>query len=147
MTKAWLYEGKPFTPSYEDLSEWQCFVYIITDDADKKYVGVKQFHKKVTRPPLKGRKNKRRGIAESDWQSYVGSSPSLQEKVQQVGYGGVTREILHLCRTRGDGSYLEAMEQMNRNAIVRDDYYNEIVNMRVHSKHLSEELKRQLNDN
>ena len=145
MTKEWSYEGKPFTPSYDELKEWQCFVYIITDDDGRSYVGVKQFHKKVTRPPLKGRKNKRRGIAESDWKTYTGSSSSLNEKVAGGGTDALTRrEILHLCRTKGDGAFLEAKEQFDRGVLFRDDYHNEIINLRTHSKHLSEDLKEKL---
>ena len=145
MSRGWSHEGKPFDPSYEELKDWQCFVYIITDDTGRSYVGVKQFHKKVTRPPLKGRRNKRRSIAESDWKDYVGSSPALQEKVRQESTSVLQRrEILHLCRTKGDGALLEAMEQIQRGVLWRDDYYNEIINLRTHSKHLSDELKEKL---
>ena len=145
MSKGWLYEGKPFDPTYEALQGWQCFVYIITDPDGKSYVGVKQFHKKVTRAPLKGRKNKRRSIAESDWKSYVGSSTVLQKIVEDRGTGALRRrEILHLCRTRGDGNYLEAKEQFDRGVLFRDDFHNAIINLRTHEKHLSEELKEKL---
>ena len=145
MNQDWSYEGKPFEPTYESLAEWQCFVYIITDPDGKSYVGVKQFHKKVTRPPLKGKKNKRRSIAESDWKSYVGSSTTLQKIVEERGTGALQRrEILHLCRTKGDGSYLEAKEQFDRGVLFRDDFHNAIINLRTHEKHLSEELKEKL---
>ena len=145
MSQVWYHEGKPFEPTYEALQGWQCFVYIITDPDGKSYIGVKQFHKKVTRPPLKGRKNKRRSIAESDWKSYVGSSPTLQKIVEQRGIGALRRrEILHLCRTKGDGAYLEAWEQFRHGVLFRDDFHNEIINLRTHSKHLSNELKEKL---
>ena len=141
----WTFEGKEFSPSYEDLQEWQCFVYKITDPNGKKYIGVKQFHKKVTRPPLKGRKNKRRSVAESDWKTYVGSSSTLQSIVEHRGIGALRgREILHLCRTKGDGAYLEAWEQFRRGVLFRDDYHNAIINLRTHEKHLSDELKEKL---
>ena len=145
MNKGWSYEGKPFDPDYEALQEWQCFVYIITDPYGKSYIGVKQFHKKVTRPPLKGRKNKRRSIAESDWKSYVGSSPTLQKIVEDRGTGALQRrEILHLCRTKGDGAYMEAWEQFRHGVLFRDDFHNAIINLRTHEKHLSDELKDKL---
>ena len=145
MSKVWYYEGKPFEPDYEALQGWQCFVYIITDDTGRSYIGVKQFHRKVTRPPLKGKKNKRRSIAESDWKTYVGSSVQLQEKVDIIGYDALQqREILHLCRTKGDGSYLEAKEQFDRGVLLSDKYYNGIINLRTSAKHLSKELKEEL---
>ena len=140
----WTYNGEVFDPSYEDLQEWQCFVYKITDSDGRKYIGVKQFHKKVTRPPLKGRKNKRRSVAESDWKTYVGSSSSVQTIVEHRGIDTLHREILHLCRTKGDGAYMEAWEQFRRGVLFRDDYHNEIINLRTHSKHLSAELKEKL---
>ena len=145
MNKGWSYEGKPFDPDYEALQGWQCFVYIITDDTGRSYIGVKQFHRKVTRPPLKGKKNKRRSIAESDWKTYVGSSLALQEKVETAGTGALQRrEILHLCRTKGDGSYMEAREQFERGVLLSDKYYNGIINLRTSATHLSKELKEEL---
>ena len=145
MSKVWSYQGKPFEPTYEALQGWQCFVYIITDDTGRSYIGVKQFHRKVTRPPLKGKKNKRRSIAESDWKTYVGSSVQLQEKVDVIGYDALQRrEILHLCRTKGDGSYMEAKEQFDRGVLLSAKYYNGLINLRTSAKHLSKELKEEL---
>ena len=145
MSQAWYYEGEIFNPDYEALQGWQCFVYIITDDTGRSYIGVKQFHKKVTRPPLKGKKNKRRSIAESDWKTYVGSSVALQEKIDEIGYDALQqREILHLCRTKGDGAYMEAKEQFDRGVLWDTKYYNGIIHLRTSGKHLSEELKEEL---
>ena len=141
MSLEWLKEGEPWNPSEEELKQWQGFVYVITDDEGKMYVGQKSFWKKITRPPLKGRKNKRRGIAESDWKSYVGSSPAVKKLVEDRGIGVLRREILHLGRTKGDLSYLETKEQFDRNVLFDDNYYNEVVNCRIHKKHLSEELR------
>ena len=122
------------------------FVYLITNlTNNKKYIGKKLARFKVTKPPLKGRKNKRRSIAESDWKSYVGSSTSLQKIVEDRGTGALQRrEILHLCRTRGDGNYLEAKEQFDRGVLFRDDFHNQIINLRTNSKDISDELKERL---
>ena len=147
MSQEWLLEGKPFDPAPEELEQWQGFVYLITDDKGKMYVGQKSFWKKVTRPPLKGRKNKRRGIAESDWRTYVGSSPRVQDIVEQKGIGALRREILHFGRTKGDLSYLETKEQFDRDVLFSSEYHNEVVNCRIHKKHLSKELKEELHDN
>ena len=141
MSKDWLLKGEPYNPTEEELKEWQGFVYVITDDKGKMYVGQKSFWKKVTRPPLKGKKNKRRGIAESDWRTYVGSSPRVQDIVEQRGMDSIRREILHFGKTKGDLSYLETKEQFNRDVLFDDKYHNEIVNCRIHKKHLSEKLR------
>ena len=41
------------------------------------------------------------------------------------------REILHLCKTKGECAYLEAKEQFDNNVLLREDYYNGIINVRI----------------
>ena len=48
------------------------------------------------------------------------------------------REILHLCKTRGTLSYLEAKEQFDRNVLLTNEYYNGIINCKIHSSHVKE---------
>ena len=119
------------------------FVYLITNlTNNKKYVGKKLAKFKTTKPPLKGKKNKRRGYKESDWKEYWGSSDHLLEDVQTLGENNFTREILHMCPSRGVMSYLEAKEQFDRRVLETDEYYNGIINVRVgSSKILKEHLK------
>jgi len=107
-------------------------VYIITNlTNNKKYIGKKLAKFKTTKPPLKGRKNKRRGYKESDWRDYWGSSDKLNEDVQALGTDKFTREILYYCNSRGLMSYLEAREQFERRVLESDEYYNGIINVRV----------------
>ena len=61
----------------------------------QKYIGKKLAKFKTTKPPLKGKKNKRRGTKESDWRDYWGSSDKLQADVEELGADKFTREILH----------------------------------------------------
>ena len=97
---------------------------------------------KKTRPPLKGRINKRRSKVESDWKDYWGSSDHLNADVAELGEEKFTREILYICKGRGIMSYLEAREQFERRVLETDDYYNGIINVRVGgSRILKEELK------
>jgi hypothetical protein len=119
------------------------FVYLITNlTNDKKYIGKKLARFKTTKPPLKGRKNKRRGTKESDWRTYWGSSDHLNADVLTLGEDKFTREILYFCPSRGVLSYLEAKEQFDRKVLETDDYYNGIINVRVgSSKILTEHLK------
>jgi hypothetical protein len=110
----------------------EAFVYLITNTTnDKKYIGKKLAKFKTTKPPLKGKKNKRRGTKESDWRTYWGSSDHLNEDVITLGEDKFTREILHYCPTRGIASYIEAQEQFERNVLLTDEYYNGIINVRV----------------
>ena len=133
----WIYKGKPVNELPEGC---EAFVYLITNnESGKKYIGKKLAKFKTTKPPLKGKKNKRRGYKESDWREYWGSSDHLKEDVIALGEKKFTREILHLCPSRGVASYLEAREQFDRDVLLRDDYYNGIINVRVGSSKILRE--------
>ena len=136
----WTYNGNEVT---EIPQEYEGFVYIITNlTDDRKYIGKKLAKFKTTKPPLKGKKNKRRGTKESDWKTYWGSSDRLNEDVQNLGIEKFTREILYFCKSRGEMSYLEAREQFNRRVLETDEYYNGIINVRVGGSNiLRENLK------
>jgi hypothetical protein len=126
---AWTYQNKT-VDSIPD--EYEGFVYLITNtQTGQKYIGKKLAKFKTTKPPLKGRKNKRRGTKESDWKDYWGSSDRLQADVEALGPENFTREILYLCTNRAEMSYIEAREQFDRRVLERDDYYNGIINVRV----------------
>ena len=136
----WTYQGKTIDEIPQGV---EGFVYLITNlTNNKKYVGKKLAKFKTTKPPLKGKKNKRRGYKESNWKDYWGSSDHLLEDVQKLGEDKFTREILYMCPSRGVMSYLEAKEQFDRRVLETDEYYNGIINVRVgSSKILKEHLK------
>jgi hypothetical protein len=137
---SWYYQDNLITELPEDC---EAFVYLITNlTNDKKYVGKKLAKFKTTKPPLKGKKNKRRGTKESDWRTYWGSSDHLNADVLELGEDKFRREILYYCPSRGVASYIEAREQFERRVLETDDYYNGIINVRVGgSKILKEALK------
>lgn len=131
----WLLGTTEFTS--EMIGEYVGFVYIITDLTNSKmYVGKKLFSSKRTLPPLKGKTRKRKVIKESDWMSYYGSSEELMTLVESNGPESFKREILHLCHSRGEMSYLEAKEQFDREVLLSDDYYNGIINCKIHKSHV-----------
>ena len=135
----WTYKGKEITELPEDCVG---FVYIITNITNnKKYIGKKLAKFRTTKPPLKGKKNKRRGKKESDWRDYWGSFDRLIADVAELGAESFTREILYLCKGRGEMSYIEAREQFDRRVLEKDDYYNGIINVRVGG---SDKLKKAL---
>ena len=136
----WTYQGNTIDSLPEDC---EGFVYLITNTTNgKMYVGKKLAKFKKTRPPLKGRINKRRSKVESDWREYWGSSDHLLEDVEKLGEHNFTRQILYICNSRGAMSYLEAREQFERRVLESDEYYNGIINVRVGgSRILKEELK------
>lgn len=126
---SWTYQGN----IVENISEeYEGFIYLITNlITNRKYIGKKLAKFKTTKPPLKGKKNKRRGHKESDWRDYWGSSDKLNEDVAALGTDKFTREILYFCKSRAEMSYLEAKEQFDRRVLETDDYYNGIINVRV----------------
>ena len=125
----WTYRGEEVIEIPEGI---EGFVYLITNLTDnRKYVGKKLAKFKTTKPPLKGKKNKRRGYKESDWRDYYGSSDRLNADVAALGEDKFTREILYLCKGRGEMSYIEAREQFDRRVLETDEYYNGIINVRV----------------
>ena len=135
----WTYQGKTIDTIPD---EYEGFVYLITNKTTgQKYVGKKLAKFKTTKPPLKGKKNKRRGYKESDWRTYYGSSDRLNADVATLGEDKFTREILYLCKGRGEMSYIEAREQFDRRVLETDDYYNGIINVRVGG---SDKLKKAL---
>ena len=141
MCMPWNYQGKTIETLPEDC---EGFVYLITNTTNgKMYVGKKLAKFKKTRPPLKGRINKRRSKVESDWRDYWGSNDHLIADVAELGEDKFIREILYICKSRGVMSYLEAREQFERRVLESDQYYNGIINVRVGgSQILKEELKK-----
>lgn len=131
----WKYKNKLFES--EDIGDYVGFVYIITDlSNNKKYIGKKNFWSTRRLPPLKGKSRRRTVKKESDWKDYFGSSEQVKLLVESQGQNNFTREILHLCKTKGEMSYLEAKEQFDRNVLFSDEYYNEFIGCKIHAKHV-----------
>lgn len=131
----WTYNDKEFTS--EMIGDYIGFVYVITDlSNDKKYIGKKLFVSKRKLPPLKGKTRKRIKVVESDWQSYFGSSEEVQALVEEKGWDNFKREILHLCKAKGELSYMEMYEQVTKHALLSDEYYNGIIQVKIHRSHV-----------
>ena len=132
MSKDWTYLNKPITVLPEDCVG---FVYEITNTTNgRKYIGKKLARFKRSRPPLKGRKNKRRFKVDSDWQDYYGSSDELSADVLKIGKDKFTRQILFYCKSKAELSYVEAREQFARKVLESNDYYYGHIRVRVHGK-------------
>lgn len=130
----WYYEDKEFDETPE---EYQGFVYRITElDTGKKYIGKKFFWKPKTLPITKTRKRRVKTRVESDWRKYFGSSKEVQTLVEEKGEGNYKREILRLCKTKGECSYYEAKLQFEYDVLLSDEYYNEFISCKIHSKHI-----------
>lgn len=129
----WHYKGIEWQPPEEfNHNDVYGFVYLITNRASgKKYVGKKFFWSKKTLPITKTRKRRKRLLVESDWRTYYGSNKHLQEDVKKIGEDFFYREILHLCKTKGECAYMETKEQFDREVLLTDDYYNGIISCKI----------------
>lgn len=136
----WLFNDTPV----EELPEGCVgFVYLITNlTNNRKYIGKKLAQFSRTKPPLKGRKNRRRSKVESDWRDYYGSNDELNLDVQTLGTQNFKREILYYCGSKSELSYVEAREQFTHKVLESDEYYNGHIRVRVHGKGI---LNKQLN--
>lgn len=130
---AWMYRGSPFTS--DQIGSMIGFVYVIVNILDQRsYIGKKLFwfnHIKTV-------KGKRKRIkVESDWMKYWSSSIELQEDVAHFGEHNFTREILHLCSSKGVMSYLEMREQLANDVLLKPlQYYNGFVGGKIHRNHV-----------
>ena len=119
---------------YVDIIPEDCygFIYEITNNASgKKYIGKKQVQKILKRPPLKGKKNKRHVIQESDWKTYTGSCNQLNSDIDKCGKKDFAFTILKICYNKWELAYYEAELQFKLGVLLSNDYYNGIINCRI----------------
>jgi hypothetical protein len=125
-----------------DLGHWQFkgeipedaygFIYLITNNINKKkYIGKKQMTCIRKLKPLKGKKNKRHKTVETDWKTYTGSSDALNNDIKIYGKENFTFEILKICNSKSHLTYEEAKMQFKEDVLLKEDYYNGIINIRV----------------
>ena len=127
-----------------DLGHWQLsnnitlsgdffgFIYEITNLVDgRRYIGKKQCHSRLKRKPLKGKKRNRIDYVDSDWREYTSSSNELNEDIKKHGKDRFRFEIIKLCNSKWALAYYEIKEQIDRDVLLRNDFYNGIINVRI----------------
>jgi hypothetical protein len=136
----WLYNGQVIDQLPDDIIG---FVYLITNKVTgKKYIGKKlaKFTKTKTKTvTLKSGVKKKKRVKtyeESDWKTYWSSSEELKKDVASLGEDSFTREVLHYCNSKGVLSYMELKEQMVRQVLESTEYYNGIVQVKIHKSHV-----------
>lgn len=139
MNYDWTFEGEPFTTelAQEKIDSGHVgFVYLVTNlETGKKYIGKKLLTRKIKRPPLKGMKRKRISVVQSDWINYWTSNFEIMEAAT-TSPEIFSRQILEFALSKGELSYMELCEQISRQVLLRDDFYNGIVQCRISSSHL-----------
>jgi len=135
----WYYQGQVFdtAAALQKIADGCIgFVYEVTDSTNgKKYIGKKLLTSTKTLPPLKGSKRKRKKVVHSDWQTYYGSSETVKQLVKERK-DTFFREILDFCKAKGELSYIEAKYHFDREVLLSEDYYNEFLGCKIHSKHV-----------
>ena len=131
----WLYNEQELNETPE---EFQGFVYRITElDTGMMYIGKKFFWKPKILPKNKTRKRRVRTRVESDWRDYYGSNKLVKQLVEEKGRDNYRREILRLCKTKGECSYYEAKLQFENDVLLNPKYYNEFIGCKIHASHIS----------
>jgi hypothetical protein len=128
----WFYNNVEFT----DVGEYIGFVYLITNlTNNRKYIGKKNFYFSKSRI-IKGKR--KRTKVESDWKTYYGSNKELQADVENLGKDLFKREILKLCKSKGEFGYYEAKYQFQHEVLEKPDlWYNSWIMCKIHRKHLT----------
>jgi len=140
----WTYNNQPIETLPDDCVG---FVYCIENLTNgRKYIGKKlaKFSKTTYKTvKLKNGNKKRKKIrskVDSNWRTYFGSNKELQEDVTKLGAEQFTREILYLCRSKAECSYIEARTQFERKVLESDDFYNGQISVRIHGSHIINKL-------
>ena len=108
------------------------FVYCVTNTVDNKmYIGKKQMYTLKKSKPLKGKTRKRIKIVETDWRTYTTSSTEVNADIKKHGKHNFKFEILRYCDSKSALAYYEAKEQFDREVLLRQEYYNGMINLRI----------------
>lgn len=129
----WIYK----LHSFEEIPEGAVsFVYVITDTVTGiGYIGKKSFWSTSCQIQPNGRK--KNTTVESDWRKYYSSNNTILSLVKGGNGSRFRREILHICKTKGTATYLEAKEQFLRGVLEEPDkWYNQQIECRIHVGHL-----------
>lgn len=130
----WYYENEILESDH--ITDYVGMVYLLENTTNGKlYVGKKFFWTTKTRS-IKGKRKKVK--VESDWKKYYGSCTSLHKDIEIIGFDKIHRTVLHLCRSKTQCSYYELKEQVDRNVLLSEGYYNEFIGCKVNGKHLKD---------
>jgi hypothetical protein len=138
---SWIYEGVVYVPPTPfKATILYGFVYEIEDRASgKKYIGKKFFWSRKTKQV---KLKKKKYLGESDWRTYYGSSEKLLVEVNKDKHR-FKRTILRLCKSKSECAYFEAKLQFQHDVLLRDDYWNDWIMVKVRGAHLNK-LKKEL---
>ena len=128
----WTYQGKAITTLEQTPKDSFAFIYKITLEDGRYYIGKKYMYKpKYTSGAKKGQY---KGIY--PWQSYISSSKEVKELIKKgVKY---KKEILYFTYSKAETTYKETQEILCSGALTDPNSLNYWVKATVYSKHLKE---------
>ncbi len=130
-TPHWIYNNSPLT---EIPSNAIGFVYEITNlQNNKKYIGKKLFHSSKT---IQKNNKKKKIKIESNWKIYNGSNKNLLLDIES-GNPSLIKNIIQICYSKSECSYIEAQLQFQYNAILSPQYYNDWISVKITRKHMN----------
>jgi hypothetical protein len=121
----WIYNNKKFS----DPKDYYGFIYKITDDTGKIYIGKKAFTHRTKKKLSKVNRQltgKRISIqyTDSGWKEYWGSSKPLLEYIDKQGLKGFRKEILKLCYDKASLAFWEVKYLIDYEVLFREDCWN-----------------------
>ena len=122
----------------EILDNYLGFVYLITNLSNQRMYLGKKLLKRTKTKQVKGKK--KRTQVESDWKDYYGSNKELVEEIKTSSIYNYKREILRLCKTKGECNYFEAKYQFEKGVLESELWYNSWIMVKVHKAHLPKQL-------
>lgn len=133
--------------------DWFGFVYRVTNLQNQmEYIGRKYFFSK-TRKKIKGRKNRKVMLKESNWREYTTSSSRINTAINEHGKDIFKFEIIELCKTKGDLTYREVEIQWKEKVLSaklnngeRKYYNNSIGAVRFQLSKHREETKKKMSE-
>lgn len=115
--------------TFDNPGNYYGFIYKITDDKGKWYIGKKAFtHRKKKILSKKARKGTRKRInieiVDSGWKEYWGSCKPLLQYIEENGTRGFRREIIALCQDKQNLAYWESYYLIKECALFTDNSWN-----------------------
>lgn len=113
----------PWNGVVDNPEDYEGFVYCITRNDGKYYVGMK-FTKSRRRVKQKDSARRKRVEKDSDWKHYKGSSKELLKDIKQLGQEAFDFTILGWYKTRSGVRYAEMREQVRNDVLNDPNSYN-----------------------
>tara|TARA_R110002167_G_scaffold98020_8_gene258378 strand:+ start:4676 stop:5107 length:432 start_codon:yes stop_codon:yes gene_type:complete len=116
----------------ENPEDYIGFIYYVKNTTNNKYyIGKKQLLKKTRLKANKTRKRDKIVWKDNDVEKYYGSSSALLADIEELGKDKFERHVIEMCTSKWHMSYSELMWQIEFNALMDENSYNGILNIRL----------------